>query len=79
MRRRRKTDGIAESVIVKTEDGKTFRCSIVSTGEGEEPHWVLMDEHAEQFLGPPVIPEPAPERSTNKSANGGRAKTRRSV
>lgn len=56
MRRRRKTDPISDIVVVETEDGKTFRCSIVSTGQGTDPHWVLMDEDARQFIGPPVLP-----------------------
>jgi hypothetical protein len=56
MRRRRKTDPITETVIVHTEDGKTFRCSIVSSAQGTDPHWVLMDEDAAQFIGPPVVP-----------------------
>jgi hypothetical protein len=57
MRRRRKSDRVTEIVIVKTDDGKTFRCSIVSTGHETQPHWALIDEHAEQFLGPPVLPD----------------------
>jgi hypothetical protein len=61
MRRRRKSDQIAEVVIVKTDDGKTFRCSIVSTGHETQPHWALIDESAEQFLGPPVLPDHSPE------------------
>jgi hypothetical protein len=61
MRRRRKTDRIADTVIVRTDDGKTFRCSIVSTGSETEPHWALIDEDAEQFLGPPVLADHSPE------------------
>lgn len=61
MKRRRKSDPISDILIVTTEDGKTFRCSIVSTGHETEPHWVLMDEQAEQFLGPPVLPDHSPE------------------
>jgi hypothetical protein len=61
MRRRRKTDEIAEVVIVTTDDGKTFRGSIVATGHETEPRWALMDEHATQFLGPPVLADHSPE------------------
>jgi hypothetical protein len=61
MRRRRKTDEVAETVIVTTDDGKTFRCSIASTGRETEPHWAVIDEQAEQYLGPPVLPDHSPE------------------
>jgi hypothetical protein len=61
MRRRRKSDQVAETVIVTTDDGKTFRCSIASTGRETEPHWALIDEQAEQYLGPPVLPDHSPQ------------------
>lgn len=61
MKRRRRSDPVTDIVIVRTEDGKTFRCSIVLDDQGAEPRWVLMDESAEQFLGPPVLPDHSSE------------------
>lgn len=61
MRRRRRTDEFAETILVTTDDGKTFRCVIGATGHETEPRWVLMDERAEQYIGPPVLPDHSPE------------------
>ena len=78
MRRRRKTDHIADTVIVKMDDGKTFRCSIVSTGNGTQPHWALMDEDAQQFLGPPVLADHSPEAIQRQIAEWWAGRTRAS-
>jgi hypothetical protein len=61
MRRRRRSDEFAETVIVHTEDGKTFRCSIATTGRETEPRWVLMDEDARQYVGPAIELDHTPE------------------
>ncbi len=61
MRRRRKTDESTETLIVSLDDGKKFRASIAATGRETEPRWVLMDEQAEQYVGPPVLADHSPE------------------
>jgi hypothetical protein len=43
-----------DTLIVTTDDGTMFRCSLSALAREGEPRWVLLDSHGAQFIGPPV-------------------------
>ena len=61
MRRRRKTDHGFDSLVITTEDGTVFRCSVAAIGRETEPRWALIDPSGHQYMGPPVTSDRSPE------------------
>ena len=61
MKRRRRSDKFVETLIVTTEDGMRFRCSVAALGRETEPRWVLLDSDGLQYMGPRVEPDRSPE------------------
>lgn len=61
MRRRRKTDRGFDSLVITTEDGTVFRCSVAALGRETEPRWALIDPSGQQYMGPPVTSDRSPE------------------
>ena len=61
MNRRRRSDKIVETMVVTTEDGGRFRCSVSALGRETEPRWVLLGSDGVQYLGPPVEANKSPE------------------
>jgi hypothetical protein len=54
MQRRRRSDKFVEPLVVMTEDGNRFRCSVSALGRETDPRWVLLGSDGVQYLGPPV-------------------------
>lgn len=48
-------------MVITTEDGWRFRCSVSALGRETEPRWVLLGSDGVQYLGPPVEPDKSPE------------------
>jgi len=48
-------------MVVTTEDGSRFRCSVSALGRETEPRWVLLGSDGVQYLGPPVEANKSPE------------------
>jgi len=48
-------------MVVTTEDGGRFRCSVSALGRETEPRWVLLGSDGVQYLGPPVEANKSPE------------------
>ena len=61
MNRRRRSDKFVEPMVVTTEDGGRFRCSVSALGRETEPRWVLLGSDGVQDLGPPVEANKSPE------------------
>ena len=61
MQRRRRSDKFVEALVVTTEDGGRFRCSVSALGRETEPRWVLLGSDGVQYLGPPVEANKSPE------------------
>ncbi len=61
MNRRRRSDKFVEPMVVTTEDGGRFRCSVSALGRETEPRWVLLGSDGVQYLGPPVEANKSPE------------------
>lgn len=61
MNRRRRSDKFVEPMVVTTEDGSRFRCSVSALGRETEPRWVLLGSDGVQYLGPPVEANKSPE------------------
>jgi hypothetical protein len=49
-----------DTLIVTTDDGTMFRCSLSTLAREGEPRWVLLDSHGAQFIGPPVTKDRSP-------------------
>lgn len=49
-----------DTLIVTTDDGTMFRCSLSALAREGEPRWVLLDSHGAQFIGPPVTKDRSP-------------------
>ncbi len=56
--KRRLTD---DTIIVTTDDGTMFRCSLSTLAREGEPRWVLLDSRGAQFIGPPVTDDRSPD------------------
>lgn len=61
MRRRRQTDRGFDSLVITTEDGTVFRCSVAAVGRESDPRWALIDPSGQQYMGPPVTGDRSPE------------------
>jgi hypothetical protein len=51
----------AEPIIITTDDGTRFRCTVAAIGRENEPRWVLIDSSTMQFVGPPRQSDQSPE------------------
>ena len=49
-----------DTLIVTTDDGTMFRCSLSALAREGEPRWVLLDSRGAQFIGPPVTKDRSP-------------------
>lgn len=49
-----------DTLIVTTDDGTMFRCSLSALAREGEPRWVLLDSRGSQFIGPPVTEDRSP-------------------
>ena len=61
MNRRRRMDKFVPPLVVTTEDGMKFRCSVSALGRETEPRWMLLDADGVQYVGPVVEPDKSPE------------------
>jgi len=61
MQRRRRSDKFVEPLVVTTDDGSRFRCSVSALGRETAPRWVLLGSDGVQYLGPPVEADKSPE------------------
>jgi hypothetical protein len=61
MARRRKSDRSVPPLVVTTDDGKRWRCSLSTIGREAEPRWVLIDTDGVQYVGPVVLTDKSPE------------------
>jgi hypothetical protein len=61
MTRRRKSDRSVPPIVVTTDDGKRWRCSLATIGREAEPRWMLIDTDGVQYVGPVVITDKSPE------------------
>lgn len=61
MTRRRRSDRSVPPIVVTTDDGKRWRCSLSAIGREAEPRWALIDADGDQFVGPVVLTDKSPE------------------
>ena len=48
-------------MVVTTDDGKRWRCSLSTIGREGEPRWMLIDADGVQYVGPVGLPDKSPE------------------
>jgi hypothetical protein len=49
-----------DTIIVTTDDGTMFRCSVSALAREGDPRWVLLDAKGAQYIGPPVTEDRSP-------------------